>query len=172
MTIHTELQKGALPSMVELYELDLTPLGEGILYFTPHTQGGTANVAFGGQVYLPMPIRVTGLSQSTGGAPPRPTLVVSNVTRFIQPFITENQDLVGMVLTRKLTLDKFLDGGSSPDDTQVISVTKLVIQQKVRMNKVEVEFMLSSPLDQPNLKLPQGIVLRTQFPAAGLFRRQ
>lgn len=173
MTAQTELQKAALPSPVELFELDMTPLGEGTLYFTPHTaHGGTANVEFNGQTYLPLPIKLTGLVSATSGAPPRPALVISNISKFAQPYMTEHDDLVGMVITRKLTLDKFLASGSSPDGTQLISTHKFIIQQKVRLNKQEIEFILSSPLDQPNLKLPRGIVLRSEFPAAGLFRKQ
>lgn len=171
MSIQTELAKSVVSALIELYKLDMTPFGAGILYFTPNTVNGAANVSFGGQVYLPMPIVADGFGVSTLGAPPRPRLKVSNITKFIQPFLTENSDLVGAYVTRTLTLAKFLDSGSSPDGSQIISEHKLVIQQKVRLTMTEVEFILSSVVDAPSFKLPRGIVLRSEFPAAGLFRR-
>lgn len=171
MTIETQLAKPAVPALVELFILDMTRFNEGYLRFTPHTQGGTANVVFGGHTYFPMPIHSEGWAAGIGGAPPRPVLKVSNITRFIQPYLIQYNDLVGVPLTRKLTLDIFLAGGATPDPTQVLAEQRFVIQQKRRLNKLEVEFILSSLLDAPNFKLPKGVVLRREFPAAGLWRK-
>lgn len=171
MTIQQDLVKPALPAFVELFTLDMTNIGGTILYFTPNTIGGNAAVTFGTQVYTPMPITGSGWERSVDGAPPRPTLKVSNITRFIQPYLSTFNDIVGARLTRVLTLDKYLASGSSPDSTQVFGSNTYIIQQKSKQNKMEVEFVLGSIIDAPNFRLPKGQVLRSEFPAAGLFRK-
>ena len=172
MTIKQELQKASIGALVELYQLDLTMFGEGHLYLTPITLGGTGYVQFGGQTYIPLPITSEGWTTVTGGAPPRPTLKISNVSRFIQPYLNDYSDLVGSIVTRNITLDKFLDTSSSPDSSQLLSSYKYVIQQKRKVTRLEVEFVLSSLPDAPNFKLPKGFVLHSEYPAAGLFRKQ
>lgn len=171
MTIQTEIQKTAVSPLIELFTLDLTPIGGSILRFTPNTVEGTSSVAFGGTVYMALPITGSGWETSIDGAPPRPTLTISNVTRFIQSYLNLYNDLVGASVTRTLTLEKFLDSGSSPDSSQILFSDKFRISQKTRQNKREVEFVLSSVLDTANFKLPRRQVLRTTFPGAGLFRK-
>lgn len=171
MSIQTELQKSIIGAIVELYELDLSRFGEGTLYFTPMSVNGTSIVSFGGQAYQPFPIQSKGWSMTVDGAPPRPTLMIANITGALLPYLTDYNNLVGAKVTRKLTTDKFLDSGATPDATQILATNKYVIQQMKRMNKYSIEFILSSLMDQPNLKLPRGLVLRTEFPAAGLYRK-
>jgi lambda family phage minor tail protein L len=172
MTIQTELQKSALGAFVALYQLNLTAHGEGILYFTPHTgPGGASNVSFGSQVYLPLPMEFTGYSQSVTGEASRPSIKISNASKFLQSYLTDYDDIRGAPITRIITMEKFLDSGSSPDGSQILATQKFIVQQKVKLNKVEIEFVLTSILDAPNIKLPRGIVLRTEFPGAGLYRK-
>jgi lambda family phage minor tail protein L len=102
---------------------------------------------------------------------PCPTLRIANVTRFIQPYLTAYNDLVGARLTRTLTFDKYLDSGTSPDSSQVFGACVYIVEQKTKQTKSEVEFTLSSIIDAPLFKLPRGQVLRTVFPGAGLFRK-
>lgn len=172
MTQLTEMQKANVGSaLVELYKLDLTRFAEGILYFTPATVGGASSISFGSQVYAALPITIDGLSVSADGAPPRPTLKFSNISKFAQPYLTDYNDIIGARITRILTLEKFLDSGASPDSTQIISTATFIIQQLIKLNKIEIEFVLSSLIDSPNFKLPRGIVLRSEFPGSGLFRK-
>jgi lambda family phage minor tail protein L len=171
MTIQTEIQKVAVSPLVELFTLDLTGIGGSVLKFTPNTVGGSSSVSFGGQVFAALPITGSGWETSIDGAPPRPMLKVSNVTRFIQSYLNLYADLVGAIVTRTVTLEKFLDSGSSPDSSQVLFSDKFRISQKSKQNKKEVEFVLSSVLDTANFKLPRRQVLRTTFPGAGLFRK-
>lgn len=171
MSIQADVKASALPAYVELYELDLTVLGGEKLYFTPNTNDGQSAISFGGVSYIPLPITGNGWATGTEGAAPQPTLSISNVTRFIQPYLTAYSDLVGAKLTRKLTFGKYLDNGATPDGTQVFDTSVFLIEQLSKLNKLEVEFRLSSVIDAPNFKLPRGQVLRTIFPGAGLFKK-
>ena len=171
MTIQQDLKNSALPKYIELFELDLTPLGGSVLRFSPNTAAGNAALVFNGQVYTPLPVSGSGWETSIDGAAPQPTIKVSNVTKFIQGYLTTYADLVGMRLTRYQTFDKYLDGQPAADPSQVFNTCVYVIQQKTKQSKYEVEFKLSAIIDQPQLKLPRQQVLRAEFPGAGLFRK-
>src|SRR6185503_4815528 len=99
MAIQQDLQQPNIGKYVELFQLDLSSIGGPVLYFTPNT-GTSGNVSFGGQTYTPLPISGSGWETSIEGAPPQPSLKVSNVSRFVQPFLTQYQDLVGTRVTR------------------------------------------------------------------------
>ena len=172
MTVQQDILLANVGTYVELYVLDLTPRGGPVLRFTPHTVAGGANVSFGGQVYQPLPVRGEGWETSIDGAPPRPTLVISNVTRFIQPFLIQYGDCVGARLTRTVTLADYLDSGPTPDGSQVIFTNAYLVEQKKSQNKREVIFTLSTLIDNPMRTIPAWKVLRTEFPGAGLFRRR
>jgi lambda family phage minor tail protein L len=171
MTIQQELKKPVLPNYIELFVLDLTTLGGSMLYFTPSTVNGSSSISFGGVTYTAMPVSGSGWETSINGQAPQPSLKISNVTKFIQSYLTSYKDLVGARLTRYQTFDKYLDNGSSPDSTQTFNTCVYMIRQKVNQSKFEVEFKLGSIIDVPQLKLPSKQVLRTEFPGAGLFRK-
>ncbi|MGH6646208.1 phage minor tail protein L [Aquabacterium sp.] len=171
MTIKQDLQSPALPDHVELYQLDLSKLGGETLYFTPHTANGVTSLSFGGQSYMALPVSGSGWEMAIDGAPPQPTLKVSNISRFIRPYLTTFNDLVGAKLTRLQTFTKYLDNGATPNASQVFNTCVYLIEQKTRDTKQEIEFKLSSVIDSPQTRLPKGQVLRTIFPGAGLFRK-
>lgn len=170
MTIQQEAQKPATSAMVELFTLDMTAFGGPVLYFTPHTVGGGSAVSFGSQVYQSLPVKSEGWETSIDGAPPRPTLTISNVTRFIQSFLTTYSDCVGAKLTRTVTMAKYLDSGATPDSSQVLFSDIYIVEQKKSQNKVEVVFLLASVLDNPMRSIPGWKILRPEFPGAGLAR--
>ena len=171
MSIQSDLKASALPNYIELFILDMTPIGGTTLYFTPSTVAGNSAISFGGIAYVPLPITGSGWQTSIEGQAPQPSLKVSNVTKYIQSYLTSYKDLVGSRVTRYQTFDKYLDSGSSPDSTQVFNTCVYTIEQKMRQTKYEIEFKLSAIIDMPQLKLPKQQVLRTEFPGAGLFRK-
>lgn len=171
MTIRQELQKPGIEAIVQLYILHMDQFSEPNFYFTPNTIDGLANLSFGGQVYLPIPVEAKGFGTKMSGAMPRPKIKISNITKFLVPYLAQYNGLIGVPVTRILTLERFLDSGSSPDSTQTLANQKFLIQSNT-VNKLEVEFTLSSVLDVQNIKLPKGTVLRSIFPGAGLYRKQ
>jgi phage-related protein len=110
MTIKQDLQASALPNLIELFTLDMTPIGGSLLYFTPNTMAGQAAVVFGGNTYTPMPVTGSGWETSIDGAAPQPSLRVSNVTKYIQGYLASFKDLVGARVTRQQTFPQYLDG--------------------------------------------------------------
>jgi lambda family phage minor tail protein L len=120
---------------------------------------------------MAIPIEGAGWHLSVNGAPPQPSLKVSNVARYLQPYVSQFNDLIGAKVTRVQILDKYLDTGSSPDPSQVFNACVYLIEQKTRQNRQEIEFKLVSVIDAPQFKLPRGQVTRAIFPGAGLFRK-
>lgn len=171
MTIHQDLKASALPNYIELFVLDMTPLGGTVIYMTPNTVNGASSLSFGGQAYTAMPINGAGWETTIDGAAPQPLIKISNVTKFIQSYLTSFADLVGARITRYQTFDKYLDSGATPDSTQVFNTCVYVVQQKTKQSKYEIEFRLSSIIDVPTMKLPRQQVLRAEFPGAGLFQK-
>jgi phage-related protein len=112
MPIATDLKQPALPNYIELFDLDLTPIGGAVLRFTPNTVAGANAIIFGGNTYTPMPISGSGWETSIDGAAPQPTLKVSNVTKYVQGYLSTYKDLVGAKITRTQTFDKYLDTAS------------------------------------------------------------
>jgi len=173
MTVAQDLQKSALPGLVQLFTLDLNPIGVAqVFHFTPTPNGTTGTAVFGGVTYTAFPIQAEGFEVSGDGSAPQPTLRVSNITRYLQSELTAYQDIVGAKVTRTLTFETYLDTGSTPDSSQVFGVQSYLIQQLVTQNKLELVFRLCTILDRSTLKLPREQVLRKEFPGAGLFRTE
>ena len=168
--INADLLQPALPKYVELYIVDATSLGGPVWRFCPATVNGATSVSFGGQTFTAMPISGSGWQSALDQAPPQPLLKLSNVTRYLTPYLTTYKDLVGATVTRLQTFDKYLDSGSNPDGTQVFGTGVFVIIQKIMQTKLELQFKLSSVIDQPQIKLPRRQLLRAEFPGVGLFQ--
>jgi lambda family phage minor tail protein L len=167
MTINQDIIQPQLGALVDLYQLDATALGSSVFYFTAATDNG-ANVSFGGQVYIPMPIEATGFQASSDGSLPRPKLQLSNVNKFLQPYLLSFRYFQGAKVTRIRTFDKYLDGHPSADSTQRLPDQIWYIDQMETMTKQTVVFSLVSPLDRPSVKLPARQILRDNgFPGAG-----
>jgi len=172
----TELvQQPALGQLVELFTFDASGIGGQIYYFTPMTENG-ANVEWGGQEYTPIPIMFKGAERSSQGAQPRPTLEVSNVSKFLHTSVVTLGDLVGAKVTRTRTFSHFLDNGSSPDATMFLAPDIFVVEQKTAHNRTFIQWSLSTYLDQEGVKLPKRQILRDNadetlaFPGAGRVR--
>lgn len=169
--ISTTLQKEQLPALIDLYTIDCNPCGLAqTFYLSPNTLNGT-NISFGGQAYTAFPISGEGWETSTDGSPPQPMLRVSNITKVIQPYLSQYQGLVGAIVTRKLTFSSFLDTGATPDGNQYFGEQVYEIAQVSKHTKDMIEFKLQSILDLPRKKIPRQQVLRSVFPRAGLFRK-
>jgi len=158
------LQKLEVDSpLVELYVLDLVPLGGTVFRFTPHfAEGGS--VAFAGSTYFSIPITSEGWEVTATGTQPRPTLTLSNVNKVMLDAVVSFGDIVGAKVTRLRTLGKYLDGGSNPDPNQFLEPDVFFVEQKVAHDKNAISWQLSSVIDKFGIKLPRRQVTKDYFP--------
>jgi lambda family phage minor tail protein L len=167
MTILQDVVQPALGAWVDLFTIDATAIGASVYHFTSATDRGSS-VSFGGIVYTALPIDSNGFQASSSGALPRPKLTISNVNKFLQPYILANNYFQGAKVTRIRTLDKYLDGHPNADSTQFMPQQVWYIDAMTTMTKQIIEFSLVSPLDRPTAKLPMRQILRDAgFPGAG-----
>lgn len=156
-----KIQQLAPGQLVQLFTLDLSPIGESTTYnFTNGTMDNGALVEFNSVVYTPLPVEVEGFEQTGEGKLPRPRIRISNVTGVLQSAVVTYNDLVGATLKRKRTFYEFLDGGSSPDDTAYYE-DQFIVDRKTKQNKFEIEWELVSALDIENVLLPRKQALGT-----------
>lgn len=149
--------------LVELFTLDMTALpGGSTLRFTPSCPVGES-VAFQGETYLGLPIEAEGFEWNTSGAPPSPTLRLSNVSQLTQAAIITHRDLLGAKLIRIRTLRRYLDG--QPESANAHYPTEIyTIDRKTKQNKFLVEWELNTSIDQQGRMIPGRQVLRDVCP--------
>lgn|SRR5574343_1156477 len=152
-------------ALVELFVLDATAQGGSVLRFHAGTNGLQQPVVWQGETYTPMPIEASGFD-CNGQSLPRPKVRVANVTGSISSLVRLYDDLLGAKLTRKRTMAKFLDavnfpGGINPsaDSSSYLPDELYYVAQKVREDKILVEFELGSPLDLRGVTLPRRTII-------------
>ena len=156
--ILTELNAAATGAIIMLYEIDLTAIGNSKYYFT--NEPLDTPLYFGGIPYVPFPIVVEGIGSTTGEAPSRPTLTISNVNHELSVLVNTLGDIIGSSVTRIRTFARFLDGGATPNGNAYLPKDKYIIAQKLSHNKVSIQFELNSRLDIEYEKLPRRMMLR------------
>jgi lambda family phage minor tail protein L len=169
--ISSELQKLAPNSIIELFELDADAFGGDVYYFHAGTNELTQTVTWQGQEYLPYPVQITGFEFSAGGQLPRPKMVVSNLTGIITALVLAYDDLLGAKVTRKRTMQKYLDainfdGGVNPnaDPTAEFPDDIYYIERKIGESKTVVEFELSASFDVQGVRLPRRQIIQNICP--------
>ena len=130
-SVLAELYKYNPSALIELFELDLSPLQE---YYTSkgvpiatttyyfhngyNQKHGTvdADVKWGNpqRTYLARPIQIDGIQTSSSGEIARPTLTVSNLDLFFTSLCRSYANLVGAKIKRIRTLAKFLNSDNFP----------------------------------------------------------
>jgi len=157
-----ELQKLHPSALVEFFELDTSPTGEGSsdspLCWHNGTQGIDQALVFNDTIYNPLPIKVTGFEFSGEGRPPRPTMSISNIGGWMSSLMLSRQDLTGAILTRRRTFVKHLEGMPDAGNIQ-LPIDVYYISRKTRENRQIVEFELASALDLDGLFLPARKIL-------------
>lgn len=144
-------------TLVTLYEMDLFEVDGSTLRFTSCAAGSVLTqqpVSFGGELYVPQPIKVTGYEWTTGQQFPRPRMQVSNVLGTFGAAIREYDDLAGVNVSRIKTYSRHLDDGDDPDPDQKFPTEIYRIERKVKQNMLMVEFELASAVDQQGRMLP------------------
>ena len=114
-TLTEALQRPAVDGFITLWTIDLTHLDLGILRFTPTLGKNGKPISFGGNIYLPFPIKADGFDRSTSGSNARPTLTISAKSLEITALLVGSVGLKGAKVTRTRTLARFLDDGEEPN---------------------------------------------------------
>jgi lambda family phage minor tail protein L len=105
-------------------------------------------------------MKAEGFEVTTKGAPPTPTVTVSNLYGAGNLLLDSYLGLIGSDFTRILTLRRFLDDGTTPDPNAMITREKFVVAQKTSHTAIEIVFRLATRMDQEGTKLPRRQILR------------
>jgi lambda family phage minor tail protein L len=145
--------------LIRLYQLDTSRLGGPVFHFTSATDFDTG-IYWGGQLYSPVPMQAVGFEMTTKGAPPQPSVTISNLYGAGNLLLDSYLGLIGADLIRILTLRRFLDDGATPDPNAYITRDKFVVAQKTAHNAKEIGFRLATRMDQEGAQLPRRMILR------------
>lgn len=147
---------------VELFALDLTPLGGAVYRFMPDLSMQLAPVVWQGETYNPLPIEITGYQIDGSGRVARPTAKLYNGGGIFSALIDAYNDLLGAQIVRKRTKVMCLDavnfpGGVNPDadPNEHLPDDVFYVNRKVDEGPTLVEFELSSPLELDGMTLPR-----------------
>lgn len=173
MSIIDTISQEVLPAYIELFELDATPIGGTIQRFT---NVASANpISFGGNQYVFIPARFSGVELKSDGSQSRPKIELSNVNRLFLGAVIALGDLVGARLKRLRTFEPFLDSGATPDPAQAF-IDQYVIARKEGHNASGIVFELCTPFEAGMRKIPSRLITRQgdsrygRFPAIGKSR--
>lgn len=161
MTIEQDVSQTWHDAIVELFELDLesiTGSASDKYYFTANLMPDNTKISWKGQTYEPLPIDASGFERTTKGQIPAPELTVANVLGTLASVVNTLDDLVGAKVTRRRTLLKYLDGGSSPDSSQEFPDDVFYIERKIAESSVTITWQLASKIDLEGLQLPKRII--------------
>lgn len=171
MTIQADIQALNTRALIELFEVDISPItgtntAQDRFYFHAGTNQLTSPVVWQGQTYSPMPVQVDGFEMTTKGTAPRPRLRIANVSGAMTAVNLETDDMVGAKITRRRTFSQYLDavnfpGGVNPtaDPGQHLPDDVYFVDRKVTENNVMVEWELASSLDLEQVVLPARSII-------------
>lgn len=159
---------------VELYVLK-TPWG-GELYFTTYHEAVWMRdraSPYANKQYFSLPIEFTGWEQRSEGAYARPRVTIANVLTTFSDALGDydNDDLIGLQITRRKTLKKHLDNSSgdahgAPAKPKEYPVQTFVIDRIESQNALSITFELASPFDVAGVTIPNRTILPNTCPWA------
>ena len=142
-------------SGVVLYDVDLSVIDAGspVLSLTSNQHDG-GTISRGGVVYWPAPIEGTGFDLGADGKWARPTVTISNILSLLGPWVWGGGDLLGAVVTRTITLARYLDGWPDEDSAAYLRRDVYTIRRKTSSDAEAITFELGSKIDAPGKHLP------------------
>jgi len=163
MSLETDVQQGWHDAIVEMFDIDLSPItgnANDLYYFTNQLGPNDEKIQWQGNTYEPLPILSSGYEKSTTGQIAQPTLTVANILGTFTELISQYDDLVGAKVTRRRTLGKYLDGQAEADSLQEFPIDIYYIERKAEENALSITWELASILDLEGLKLPRRIIIQ------------
>lgn len=156
MAIKADVQTLNPGDRVELFEVDVTPLGGELHRFHGY---GVGDIVWQGNTYSPWPIKAEGFEVSGDSKQPSPTLTLSNSGGFISSLVIYFKDLVGVKLTRRRTLAQYLDGQPTANPNEEFTPDIWYIERKIYEDNTTVQFELASALDFEGQQLPRRQII-------------
>lgn len=146
-------------AIVELFILDLSPIGENALFrFCAQPRSPNNPVSFAGRIFDPMPIEASGF-ELTGKEIPTPQLRIANVGGIISLLLLQYKKFLKAKVTRILTFAKHLDGGTEANGAMELDRSIWFIDRIASEDKTQITFELSSSLDLQGVQLPHRCIL-------------
>ena len=157
-----DLNKQFVGYYIEFFDIDVIGIGgadKSVYHFAPSidyndVNGVTSLFDFNGQIYIPMPCKLTGVGSSSTGAPSTPTLTVSNIDKQLFNDVINNEGLIGATIVRHRTFSEYIGLGEE------LEQQKFIISQVLGMTREEISFKLNLPIDFEGAKLPFRTVLK------------
>jgi lambda family phage minor tail protein L len=160
MTLAVDCHALSLPAEVDLYIVDLNPIGVAQSYFFfPGVAGDGTEIVYQGNTYYPWNIKITGVEKRGDGAQARPSVEIANIDDYVTLLCQQYQDMVGATVTRRRTLATYIAA-----DIAGYQDNYWFIEQRTAESRETVKFDLSSPLDFLDKKLPGMIAIANTCP--------
>ena len=136
----------------------------GILYLTNNKTA----INFGGNIYLPWPLLLEGLSYSSTGSPSRPTLTLGNLdlNRKLRDLVSLYSDLVGVPVKYIRTFETYLN----TNDEIAAPIVNFVVGRKLSHTNKQIQLELRNLIDREKMYLPPKLMLKSDFPGLGTNR--
>lgn len=156
-------------ALIDLWSLDLSKIGGGVLRLCNHTNELGESVTYAKQVYRAYPIRVQGVSTTGEGASNRPTLNVANLLGTVTALAENYHDVLGARVVRRQVCKRHLDAvnfasGSNPEaDPQAALVSQWLIERLSHLDNSSATFELAAPDETDAARLP-GTTVNARFP--------
>lgn len=159
MPLSLDIQQSWHSALVELFvlsEYDPDNPSAEVLFTNEQTA-----VVWQSRTYNPLPVDASGFKYTAKGKLPRPRLRIGNVGGIAGGLIRNYNELIGAKLTRKRTLAKYLDGQPEANPSAFFPDDVWYVERKVKENRFEIEFELSSILDQEGTQIPNRVVVQS-----------
>lgn len=150
--------------LIELFEIDLTSVGVGILGITNSYNEDGSPLLYNGRQYFSMPVKIDDIEYKGDGSIAITTLTLSTMNAVTASMIINNDNLVGCTVTRIKTFEKFLDNGSEPDPASRFQNEIYKINRRKTLNQYTAQFELTNIGDVENKFLPRNQVIKTYCP--------
>ena len=159
LTPQQELQTLSSEALIDLYEVDLEPIGMTVIeYFcsseNPDTKQGAS---LGGRFYKPWPVIEQGFESTSQGSLPRPSIELANIGSSISTLLLIYKPR-GALVRRRRIYRKHLDDGRDPRPDAQFEPQEYILDRWDR-NDFTCTLQLVTELEYLNLEIPSRRII-------------